>query len=280
MTANYHTHTIRCHHATGDEREYIESAIKMGIKILGFSDHSPQIYGKNGLYYPPKKAFFLPEGHYEKTGKPYVSPVRMVPELAREYVDKIRALGEEYKSDIKIYVGFEAEYLPEYFDDLISLCKDLKIDYLIMGQHFLDAEPLDVWSGRDIANKQKLTYYADQVIEGLRTGYFSYLAHPDLCRVCDDEDYYKKEMTRLCLEAKALDIPLEFNMHGLAVGAAYPTERFYRIAAEVGNEMVIGIDAHSPNEITDTDMLRRSHEFLSRCGVTNIIDTVKLKSIV
>ena len=36
LTANYHTHTVRCRHAYDPEREYIETAIKMGIKKLGF----------------------------------------------------------------------------------------------------------------------------------------------------------------------------------------------------------------------------------------------------
>ncbi len=41
LKANYHTHTYRCQHAYGSEREYIEAAIRMGIAELGFSDHVP-----------------------------------------------------------------------------------------------------------------------------------------------------------------------------------------------------------------------------------------------
>ena len=41
MIANYHTHTPRCHHAKGTEREYVENAIRAGIKRFGFADHSP-----------------------------------------------------------------------------------------------------------------------------------------------------------------------------------------------------------------------------------------------
>ena len=41
MEANYHTHTWRCRHASGTERDYIENAIDHGIRILGFSDHTP-----------------------------------------------------------------------------------------------------------------------------------------------------------------------------------------------------------------------------------------------
>lgn len=44
MIANYHTHTWRCGHAFGDEREYVENAIVGGLKILGFSDHTPMPY--------------------------------------------------------------------------------------------------------------------------------------------------------------------------------------------------------------------------------------------
>ena len=41
MFANYHTHTTRCNHAAGTDREYVEYAIRSGIKILGFADHTP-----------------------------------------------------------------------------------------------------------------------------------------------------------------------------------------------------------------------------------------------
>ena len=53
MIANYHTHTWRCRHAYGTEREYVEKAIEAGLKILGFSDHTPQVY-PNGFVCPVK----------------------------------------------------------------------------------------------------------------------------------------------------------------------------------------------------------------------------------
>ena len=49
MIANYHTHTPRCNHAWGAEEEYVERALEAGLKILGFSDHSPQFFP--GDYY-------------------------------------------------------------------------------------------------------------------------------------------------------------------------------------------------------------------------------------
>ena len=35
MIANYHTHTWRCRHADGTEREYVETAIEAGLSLLG-----------------------------------------------------------------------------------------------------------------------------------------------------------------------------------------------------------------------------------------------------
>ena len=90
LTANYHAHTFRCQHATGTERDYIEAAIRMGIKEFGFSDHIPRPF-RDG----------------------YISHIRMTMAQAPEYVRIIRALAEEYRNDIHIYVGFEAEYIPE-----------------------------------------------------------------------------------------------------------------------------------------------------------------------
>ena len=40
MIANYHTHTWRCRHADGTEREYVERAIEAALKFSVF-DHSP-----------------------------------------------------------------------------------------------------------------------------------------------------------------------------------------------------------------------------------------------
>ena len=84
MIANYHTHTWRCHHADGTEREYVEKAIESGLKILGFSDHTPQVY---------------PNG--------FVCPYKMEPRELEGYVDTILDLKREYREDIEIHLGLE-----------------------------------------------------------------------------------------------------------------------------------------------------------------------------
>ena len=103
MMYNLHTHTYRCNHADGEDREYIECAIKSGIKVLGISDHCPQFFPNTDYY----------------------SHFRMKPELAKDYVESIRSLAREYENDIKILVGFETEYYPATYDKLIEFFKEL-----------------------------------------------------------------------------------------------------------------------------------------------------------
>ena len=104
MLANYHTHTKRCQHAKGEDREYVEAAIQSGFQILGFSDHCPWPF---------------PDG--------YVSGIRMKPSEIDGYFHSLESLREEYKNDIHIFIGFEAEYDPahrsrlEYTDRKIFL---------------------------------------------------------------------------------------------------------------------------------------------------------------
>lgn len=84
---------MRCQHAGGDDREYIEKAIEAGYKILGFSDHAPFVFEND-----------------------YVSPVRMKMSELDEYVSTLQRLKKEYEKDIKIFIGLEAEYWPKVFD--------------------------------------------------------------------------------------------------------------------------------------------------------------------
>ena len=112
MIANYHSHTSRCHHATGTQREYVEKAIEAGYKIWGFSDHTPYPFD-NG----------------------YVSGIRMLPEELEGYVRETLDLRDEYKDDIEIHLGLEVEYFPKHFEALLRLTENYPIEYFLLAQH-------------------------------------------------------------------------------------------------------------------------------------------------
>ena len=255
MTINYHTHTARCGHAVGTDRAYVESAIKAGIKKLGFSDHSVQFFDGG-----------------------FVSGIRMREQEAEGYITSIRALAAEYKNDIEILVGFEAEYFPSIFPRLQSFCRNNGVDYLLLGQHCLTTEPTKRWGTTPSDNEEELCRYVDEVLEGLATGSFSYLCHPDMFLFTGRQELYEKEMTRLCRGAKALNIPLEINLLGLRDHRHYPCDRFFAIAAREGNTFFYGSDAHSPDVFPDTVGKGMLKAFTKKHGIT-LLDDIILRKI-
>ena len=158
MLANYHTHTERCFHAFGSDREYIETAIKSGMKVLGFSDHCPWIF---------------PDG--------YISDIRMKPADVDGYFSSLTALKKEYEKDIKIYIGFESEYVPELIESQDKFLADYPIDYMILGQHSIAPENISRYTGSPTRDEYVLKKYIDLIIEGMESGRYKYVAHPDLC---------------------------------------------------------------------------------------------------
>ncbi|MBP5329193.1 MAG: histidinol-phosphatase [Spirochaetaceae bacterium] len=250
MLANYHTHTPRCKHAVGSEREYIERAIDCGFKILGFSDHTPQPYPKD-----------------------YVSTIRMGMDEIEDYTSTLVALREEYKDKIKILIGYEVEYTHKYFDKLLTELRKFPLDYLIQGQHFAPDEVEGVYMGFKSGDETRLKQYVDLTVEGMRTGLFSYLAHPDLVNFTGDDATYKKHMVRIVETALECDIPLEVNMLGFVEKRNYPCDRFFSMAAQMGAKFVIGCDAHKPQMLNQPEAVSGFMDFLNRYGI-NVTDNV------
>ena len=257
MKANYHSHTTRCRHARGTERELVEKAIENGFLIWGFSDHTP---------YP------FP-GEYYSTFRMYVNEFD-------SYANTILDLKKEYADDIEIHLGLEAEYYPAYFDKLLELVKDYPLEYLIMGQHFVGNEPNGFYSGAGHEDIAVIRAYADQVIEGMQTGRFSCLAHPELISYKGkDRKAYEEQIRHICRCVKETDVLLEVNFLGLFEKRHYPREEFWKIAGEEGCRAIFGIDAHDPDAVDwpkivyqpACDMLARNH--------VELVETMPFKAV-
>lgn len=234
----FHSHTYRCGHARGEDKEYVELAIKNGIKYLGFSDHA-----------------FLP--NIDQPG------VRGKCNQIDEYVSSIRKLQDIYKDKIKIYVGFEAEYCDRFYSYYKDLLDTKKIDFLILGQHCnfnYSNNPRFIGGTKDETefHNEEINLYVSNLIKAMETGLFKYIAHPDLfLHTFRSFDKRCEEITRkLCEVAEHYQIPFEINCHGSRYWKkgeylVYPVEEFWKIVSEYDVPVVIGYDAHSPIEFDE-----------------------------
>jgi len=248
MIANLHTHSSFCPHARGENREYVECAIQAGIKALGFSDHAPMLF----------------PGDY------YSASTRMRPEQTEAYVSELLALREEFRGQIDLLIGFEIEYFPDLFYPTLEFLSRFPVDYMILGQHYLGNEIGEPHVMTETTDPDRLIRYVDQCIEALETRRFTYMAHPDACFFTGDPEIFDREYARLCRKALETETPLEINLHGAKLRRHYPGDRFFSVAARVGNPVLLGSDVHTPDELLLTEPEQLCREMAQRHGLTPI----------
>lgn len=266
-----HTHTKRCGHAYGNDEEYVKSAIMGGFKVLGFSDHAmlPDLL-QNGM-----------RGSYA---------------LFPGYVESIRSLQKKYQSQIVMRLGMESEWFgAAYAKHYASLLSSGTLDYLILGQHCYLAGG-DAYFYGDTINKVKaLQAYEHDLIEGMETGLFLYVCHPDLFMYWypswDEETV--KSAKHIIAKAKELGIPLEVNMgpsrwrnQGIDADGEllvpYPNPHFWDLVSQAGVPVTIGVDAHGPDQFLISDyawvlsfVKRHNLHLLSKDEVLTMLDEKK-----
>lgn len=254
MTANYHSHTWRCSHASGKEAEYVQAAVERGMEVYGFSDHTP---------YP------FPWYHY--------SWFRMKPDQLQEYVDTVLRLRKQFPQ-VTIPVGLEAEYYPKYFPELLSLLRDSGIEYLLLGQHYLDNEIGAHYSGNPTADVTLLDKYCRQTRDAIQTGVFTYFAHPDLLNFQGSDAVYTEHVRGLCRDARNCGIPLEINLLGIEKGKHYPNPRFWRIAAEENCKVIFGCDTHDPAALRNLGSEETAMSLVRQFGL-ELIDRADIRPV-
>ena len=237
MESNFHTHTERCLHAYGKERDYAEYAADIKMKILGFSDHAP-----------------FPDKDYG---------LRMQFGELGDYIGEINRLKAEMQGSLTLYSGLEIEYIPKYIDYYKKLYDEYGLDYLILGEHMYASRHGSLRNIYFAETTEDYIDYARNVQEGTASGFFSMIAHPDLMFL--NEFPWDKNCEKACdiilLAAEKYDLPLEFNINGVRKGKRmfpdgmrfpYPHEKFWRQLSGSKQKVMLGCDCHTPEQLNDS----------------------------
>lgn len=248
MNYNYHTHTKRCRHAAGEMEEYIQVALAGGIDHMGFSEHAP---------------FRFPGG--------YESGYRLPTTEVQDYFREGNALRKAYADRIELTLGFEMEYYPAYFEDMVAFARRSGGEYLVLGQHFLYNEIPDKIHAINPENDiEILREYVRCVVAAMQSGVFSVAAHPDLIRFRGSTEAYLEEIRPICLTAIETGTPLEINFLGIRDQRHYPREDFWRLVGELHAPVTFGCDAHSPVDAADRTSLSVAQDLVTRYGLNYI----------
>lgn len=232
IRSNYHTHNYLCGHAKGNVSDYVAEAVKHGLNELGISDHCAPSVG---------------------TKEPYLNEKTIQSKYLPQFKEAERLFGDK----IKILSGVEVDYFPDndvYYKNLLGY-----LDYLILGQHEYWLNGVRKCSFCDGIDEENIIAYCEQIKQGLQTGLFSGLAHPDLIfyNVPKPTERMKNAFETVVAEAKLSDVPLELNANGVrSHGGKYPTDLLIELCKKYNAKIIISSDCHEPQGLCDECVLK------------------------
>jgi len=229
----FHIHTKRCNHASEElDEDYVKTAIYLGATSITFTDHAP---------FP-----FNPFGS------------RMDIEELDEYISSLNSLKEKYSDKIDIKIGLEVEYLPEF----LNYYKELKSKglILVLGQHFYCHEDgeFSFTDDSEFKNKNEHKGCAKAIIEGMKTGFFDVVVHPDRIfrRIKTWNTDAQNVAKSIISVASENSVSLEINLSSYEnfikkKNKTYWKNEFWNLVknSNLPIKLILGLDAHSTEEM-------------------------------
>ncbi|MDZ7333706.1 MAG: histidinol-phosphatase HisJ family protein [candidate division KSB1 bacterium] len=228
---DYHIHTKRCGHATGEMHEYVEQAQAIGLSEMGFSDHFP----------------------FQDRERPELA--MSLAELP-DYVRDVEQIRHRYPK-IPIRLGTEVDYFPQQEQQIGKLLAQYPFDYVIVGVHFIGEWNFDnraeiaEWEKRDV--NEVYEQYILLLKHAACSGLFNIVAHCDLVKIFGyrpTRSFHDQwEELVQCFAQNGLAV--EISTAGLykPVGEIYPSEEIIALLKKYNVPIVISSDAHRPEHV-------------------------------
>lgn len=241
----FHVHTYRCGHAENvPDEAYVKAATELGASDIWFTDHAP---------FP---------------GDPFGSRMRY--KELDEYISTLSALKKKY-SGINIHIGLETEYFP-YFDKAgyyAELRSIPELELLLLGQHMAqtssDPPAYSFSMSREELEETEYRHLAKAIMQGIGTGYFGAVAHPDRIfrRIREWTDDMAEVSREIITAAAEAGLPLERNLSSPDTNYGF-TPEFWKLVP-AGTELITGYDAHCISDMISRTEKRDDLLALFRC---------------
>jgi len=243
---NFHSHTNFCD-GTSPPEEYVVEAIKQGFKSYGFSAHAP---------IPLPNNFALTD------------------ETFPAYCNEINRLKEKYKGQITLFLGIEADFIPELTTPFNDFRARFPLDYVIGSVHIVKNTAGDTWFidgplresydyglkhffNNDIQRAVTAFYHQTNLM--LETEHFEILGHFDKITMHNQnrffttsELWYRKLVMETITLIKEKGVVVEINSRGLYKKRSsdfFPETFILRHLHAEKIPVMINSDAHAPHEI-------------------------------
>ncbi len=239
ITADLHNPTLYSHGQDTPETMWASAKAK-GIKLFGFTEHSPR--PQNYTYtneYRDKLIKFFPQ---------YVAEVL---ELKAAFPDQV-------------LLGIEMDWMEKEVDFIQNALASYDFDYNIGSVHFLenwgyDDNPQDWKSVHQSSRNQHYENYFQTVGKMARSGLFNIAGHIDLIKIFSIQhfnEWVKEKSSQELIASTLMDIKqanmaMEISSAGLRkmCKEIYPGPTIMGLAADLNLPISFGSDAHNRSDV-------------------------------
>lgn len=246
-------------------KEMLDKAESLGFETIGVTNHL--IVNKGLAKWQDKEPLFFTD--FDKDL-----------DVFKRHIEIVENLKSNYK--MNILIGFEADFFcnKEWRKGFEKMLPKLDIDYLIGTNHFIKNKDesflcniyhlkyLDKIDDEDLDDYMRNHF--ENIIESIKCGYYSFVAHLDYCSIFDlgiDKKYdeYKYRMLETLKEYK---MPYEINTSGYdRIGRPHPDVWMIKEAKKLDIPVVLSDDAHGVNQLGR--YFDKAEALLDEIGYTN-----------
>ena len=244
---NLHTHT-NFSDGKSTAEEVVQEAIRQGLKILGFSDHSPV---------PFENSFAIKNNE------------------VNNYITTIKSLKEKYKDQIDIYCSMEMDFIPGIVKDFKKTKEELNLDYMIGSVHLVGNNIDRLWfidgSKVETYDEGLFNYYDGDIKKGVKAFFHQYnemieteefdiVGHFDKIKMHnrgryfrENDKWYRDYLMETLTLIKEKSLIVEVNTRGIYKKRSddfYPSAWLFPIMREMNIPVVISSDSHKAEELT------------------------------
>lgn len=272
MFADYHVHTEFSDDSRSPMEDVIRDAVKMGMDEICITDH---------VDYGVKADWDCGQEIQYRKGDPLANV-----DYPR-YMEKLRALKEEYQGKITIRTGMEFGVQMHTIPEFEALFARYPFDFIILSIH--QVEDKEFWTQdfqRGRTQKEYNERYYQEMLDVVKAyKNYSVLGHLDLIKRYDEAGIYPFENVKPMIEeilkiviadGKGIELNTSFHRYGLS--DSMPSREILKLYRELGGEIItIGSDSHKPEHLGA--YIDEGHEILKSLGYKQFCTFENMKPI-
>lgn len=252
-----HVHSHYCPHGSSDNfDEYLEKAIRLGIKEITFTEHMNMPI----------------ELKCEGMDKNFINSTYPSMKSIDEYFQDVKRYKNKYKDRIKINLGLEVDYLEGYE----KFTTELLNKYGVVLEDSILSVHIGLYDGKyycfdciesfeillkNLGSVEKIyDLYYNTLLKAIKSDLGKFkpkrIGHPTLVRIFNKKYplEYKNNMLfeEIIKEIKERDYEIDYNTSGLRkefCREVYPSGKFYKIALKNNVKMIYGSDSHFAKDV-------------------------------